>query len=545
MHSPSGVTKPPYHLPQETVEIHTVKRHGHGWERLKAALHKNDERCAVISVFALLSIGVGPSSSHTVGPMRAGQRFVKDLERQGLLMQVGKLEVTLYGSLALTGEGHMTPQATLMGLEGELPHSVDTAGIAARVREIKAHKKLRLGGKNPVDFQYSKNMVLVSEALPEHPNGMKLSAWDHAGLPVASEVYFSIGGGFFCTRVALQHDNAMQHKRPVLDRVPFPFISGAHVLTLCEEEHCSIADLVERNELHLMDRPGRKWPETVDDGIRAIWNTMRCSILRGCAATDTLLPDLDIPRRAPALIKSLSAKIRAGSTENGLSGEWWMHAHAFPRTSDPALVMQLTSAWAIAMNEENACGGRVVTAPTNGSCGIIPAVLQYYLTFHHHATPRDDGEEAEFAAVKQFLLTASAVGMLFKKGASISGAEVGCQGEVGVASSMAAAGLCAVLGGTPTKVLAAAEMTMQHMLGLTCDPVRGLVQIPCIERNSFGALNAVHATHLALHEAWGEGMQRPVSLDVVIKTMLSTGQDMHVKYKETSLGGLAVNFTAC
>ena len=514
-------------------------------ERLAVAIATKAEVCAAISVFDILSIGVGPSSSHTVGPMRIGQRFAKELQKLGPLQAVARLEVTLHGSLALTGDGHMTPQAVLMGLEGELPFSVDAAAIPRRVREIKSQRVLTLAGQHPVPFQYSKCLRFVPEALPEHPNGLRLCAWDTGGARVLEQVYFSTGGGFFTDRAGLRADNALAHKhlRPAM---PFPFHTAAHLLRLCADAGCSIADAAEQNERHFLTLKDRHWPPSTDAGIRAVWATMRGTLLAGVRARDPMLPDLNLPRRAPRLVQSLGKKLYGDSPPEIQGGEWWMYAHTFPLNHDPALAMQLTSAFAIATNEENACGGRVVTAPTNGSCGIVPAVLQHYLTFHHHATPREDGEEGEFAAVKTFLFTAGVIGMLFKGGASISGAEVGCQGEVGVAASMAAAGLCAVLGGDPVKVATAAEMAMQHMLGLTCDPVQGLVQIPCIERNSFGTVHAIHAAHLALEEGWGVGgWTRPVSLDAVIRTMLQTGRDMSANYKETSLAGLALNVTAC
>jgi len=534
------------------------------WTRVKRLLQSTRQRSAVISLFDMFSVGVGPSSSHTVGPMKAACRFVRDLDAAGLLPRLARLQVRLYGSLSLTGEGHMTPAAVLMGLEGESPSTIDTTTITQRVREIKARQTLNVMGRHTIMFQYSKCLRLCDEFLPEHPNGMHFEAFDDAGVLLTSAVLFSIGGGFYCDAAALNTDNALAKKN--LPLPPYPFSSAAHLLQLCHDNHLTIAQIAERNEEHISRQTRRKWPPSVDAGVQVVWETMQAAIIKGCNAMGNL-PSLDIPRRARSIVRALLPEpgILAQETRGApasaptapifgevvegcparaeMEGSPACWRRCVQGNPNPALAMELTSAWAIAVNEENATGGRIVTAPTNGSAGVVPAVLQYYLTFHF--LPKDQPDMEELAAVKTFLFTAGVVAMLFKKGASISGAEVGCQGEVGVACSMAAAGLCAVLGGDADKVLVAAEMAMEHQLGLTCDPVSGLVQVPCIERNAFGAVAAIHAAHLALKEGWGVGMRRLISLDTVIKTMLQTGRDMHSNYKETSLGGLAVNFTAC
>ena len=452
-----------------------------------------------ISVFDLFTIGIGPSSSHTVGPMRAASAFVARLADGGLLSSVDRLHVQLYGSLGATGRGHGTDKAVVLGLAGEAPETVDVDGVPEFIERVQDEKMLSLSGKQPIAFDLGDDMVFEKrESLPGHPNGMRFRALDAGGAELLQRVYYSVGGGFVV--------NEDKTDDPVITEMeadlPFPFESGDELLAICEAENMGISDLMMCNE--------RVWRE--ESEIRAklldIWNAMQACVDKGCRSTG-LMPGLKVKRRAAAMYEQL-----AGQPEAALK--------------DPLTIMDWVNLYALAVNEENAVGGRVVTAPTNGAAGIIPAVLHYYMRFIPGAN--DDG-------VVRFLLTAGAIGLLFKRNASISGAEVGCQGEVGSACSMAAGGLTEVLGGNASQVENAAEIAMEHNLGLTCDPIGGLVQVPCIERNAMASVKAINASRLALR---GDG-KHFVSLDKVIKTMRETGQDMQDKYKETSRGGLATN----
>ena len=462
-----------------------------------------------ISVFDLFTIGIGPSSSHTVGPMRAARQFMLALQDSGNLERVTRVRIHLYGSLAATGRGHGSHRALMLGLEGETAEKTDIDRLPARVAAITESRRLNLLGGHAIRFDPGEDLVFERRGrLPGHPNGMRFIALAD-GEVVDERVYYSVGGGFVATA-----DDA---GRPVLAErdtpVPLPFTTARTLLELCERHGLAISGVMLRNEL--------AWrPEAeVRAGLLTIWQAMRRCVRRGCER-EGRLPGLMVERRAAKLHRQLESQPEAARR-------------------DPLTVMDWVNLYALAVNEENAMGGRVVTAPTNGAAGIIPAVLHYYARFCEGA--EDDG-------VVRFLLTAGAVGLLFKTNASISGAEVGCQGEVGSACSMAAAGLTEVLGGSPAQVENAAEIGMEHNLGLTCDPVGGLVQIPCIERNAMAAVEAINASRLALR---GSG-RHFVSLDKVIHTMRDTGRDMQEKYKETSRGGLAthviqvpVNVTEC
>jgi L-serine dehydratase len=456
-----------------------------------------------LSVFDLFTIGIGPSSSHTVGPMRAARRFAKALERDGKLDAAHHVKVELYGSLGATGKGHGSDRAVMLGLEGQEPEQVDPDDVPVRAERIVAEGRVALLGKHPVVFRPAEDLVFHRlQSLPKHPNGMRFTALDAAGGEVAQRTYYSVGGGF----VVGDQTTADAPAVPTHDeRVPHPFTTGAELLSLCSTKGLSISTLMLDNE--------RTWRE--EERVRAklleIWAAMRTCVQRGCEREGILPGGLKVPRRAPALHRRLKADARA---------------------KDPLVALDWVDLWALAVNEENAAGGRVVTAPTNGAAGIVPAVLHYYARFAPGAD--DDG-------IVRFLLVAGAVGMLYKMNASISGAEVGCQGEVGVACSMAAAGLTEAVGGTPAQVENAAEIGMEHNLGLTCDPIGGLVQVPCIERNAMGAVKAINASRIALS---GDGKHK-VSLDKVIATMRETGADMLTKYKETARGGLAVNIVEC
>lgn len=448
-----------------------------------------------VSVFDLFSIGIGPSSSHTVGPMRAAGRFARDLTTDGLLSEVARVRVELYGSLGATGAGHGTPGAVVLGLEGCEPETVDPAAAKVRVEEINTGGKLMLAGTHTIQFDHTADIVLSLRAMDFHSNGMVFVALDAAGEELRRCVYYSVGGGF-----VVDEQEAASGLAEDVD-VPYPFSTAEELVRLATENGCSIAELMARNEAAL----GRE--ADLRAGLLRIWAAMRECVDEGLAATGTLPGKLHVRRRARSLAETLDP-------------------------DDPLYAMDWLTVYALAVNEENAGGGRVVTAPTNGAAGVIPAVLHYYSRFVPGAT--DDG-------IVEFLLTAGAIGQLFKANASISGAEVGCQGEVGSACSMAAAGLAAVMGGTPAQVENAAEIGIEHNLGLTCDPVGGLVQIPCIERNAVASVKAITAARMALH---GDGTHH-VSLDTAIKTMRDTGADMKDKYKETSKGGLALNVVEC
>jgi L-serine dehydratase len=453
-----------------------------------------------LSVFDIFKIGIGPSSSHTMGPMRAAHEFVLGLERDGLLAATRQVTVRLYGSLALTGLGHGTDRAVLVGLEGADPETVDPDSIEPTLQRIRASNRIRLLGRHEIDFNEKAQLLLLrTERLPGHPNGMRFTAADAGGKTLREEDSYSIGGGFIVRGGESQAREATERPAP-----PYPFNSAAELLSQCRENGLELFELVLANE--------RTWASEaqVRSGVLHLWEVMQGCVQRGFHQTGVLPGPLKVRRRAPKLFRVL--------TESG--------------ASKPLDAMDWVNAFALAVNEENAAGGRVVTAPTNGAAGIVPAVLHFYRRFETGAS--DDG-------IIRFLLSAAAIGMLYKRNASISGAEMGCQGEVGVACSMAAAGLVAALQGTNEQIENAAEIGMEHNLGLTCDPVGGLVQIPCIERNAMGAVKAINAARLAMR---GDGTHK-VSLDHVIATMRQTGADMSTIYKETSQGGLAVNVTEC
>ncbi|OIK07083.1 L-serine ammonia-lyase [Streptomyces monashensis] len=458
-----------------------------------------------ISVFDLFSIGIGPSSSHTVGPMRAARMFARRLRNEDLLSSVAALRCELYGSLGATGHGHGTPKAVLLGLEGASPRTVDVESADDRVTAIRTAGRLNLLGEHEIPFSFDDDLVLHRrKALPYHANGMTMWAYDAEGAELLSKTYYSVGGGFVVDEDAVGAD------RIVLDDtvLKYPFRTGDELLRLTRETGLSISSLMLENE--------RAWrtEDEIRAGLLEIWRVMRECVQRGMSREGILPGGLKVRRRAAVSARQLRAE-----------GDPLAHA------------MEWITLYAMAVNEENAAGGRVVTAPTNGAAGIIPAVLHYYVNFGSGAASEGEKEDG----VVRFLLAAGAIGMLFKENASISGAEVGCQGEVGSACSMAAGALAEVLGGSPEQVENAAEIGMEHNLGLTCDPVGGLVQIPCIERNGMAAVKAVTAAKMAMR---GDGSHK-VSLDKVIKTMKDTGADMSVKYKETARGGLAVNIIEC
>ncbi|MHA3702788.1 L-serine ammonia-lyase [Jatrophihabitans sp. YIM 134969] len=451
-----------------------------------------------VSVFDLFSIGIGPSSSHTVGPMRAAARFTRSLVEDGLARDVHRLHVELFGSLGATGHGHGSERAVVAGLEGDEPETVDPSSLADRLAAVRATGRLRLPDGTTVALSNDDLVLHRRKTLPFHPNGMVFQAFGADDVVLREREFYSVGGGF----VVDEHS-----ARVVEDSTPVrrPFDTGADLLVRCRESGLPISGVMAENELSWRSA------EEVDAGLRRIWAAMQDCVAHGIASEGTLPGGLKVPRRAPALYRHLCLETPG---------------------DDPLGAMDWLNLWALAVNEENAAGGRVVTAPTNGAAGVIPAVAHYYRRYVPGAT--DEG-------VLRFLLTAAAIGVLYKQNASISGAEVGCQGEVGSACSMAAGGLAEVMGGTPHQVENAAEIGMEHNLGLTCDPVGGLVQIPCIERNAMAAVKAVNAARIALR---GDG-RHVVSLDKVIRTMRETGADMKVKYKETARGGLAVNVIEC
>ena len=461
-----------------------------------------------LSVFDLFKIGIGPSSSHTVGPMRAARQFASRLRESGALARVARLSITLYGSLGATGKGHGSDKAILLGLEGHEPDTVDVEAIAGIVQRIRDSHELKLSGEQAIDFDEKRDLVFNHrDTLPLHSNGMSFKALSAVDEELLAGTYYSVGGGFVVSDEPVAGGGTEKRIVPDLTALPHPFRTGDELLALCEKEQTSIAGLMRRNE--------RSWRSDadIDAGLLRIWHVMQACVKRGCETPGTLPGGYKVKRRAPELYRQLTAPQMAAP-------------------SDPLIALDWVNLWALAVNEENAAGGRVVTAPTNGAAGIVPALMHYYARFVHGAND---------AGIVDFLLTAGAIGFLYKENASISGAEVGCQGEVGVACSMAAAALSAVLGGTVRQVENAAEIAMEHHLGLTCDPVGGLVQIPCIERNAIGAAKAINVARMALR---GDGTHY-VSLDKVIKTMRETGADMKTKYKETSRGGLAVNIVEC
>lgn len=455
-----------------------------------------------ISIFDLFSIGIGPSSSHTVGPMKAARAFVATLAEQGRLEETTRLTTELFGSLAFTGKGHGTDNAILLGLEGNAPDTVNPDTIHPRASAIIETQRIHLNQTHDIPFHFVNDFVFnYKDLLPAHTNGMRFTAYDANKNVLSSGIYYSIGGGFILSEA----EALRPHEEEA--NIPYPFSNAKTLLALCEKHQLTIAELMMANEASLRSETD------VKNRLLAIAHTMQGCIAKGCESPGILPGGLKVKRRAPDLYQKLMAKQKPATYEHMDSMTW-------------------LNLYAIAVNEENAAGGRVVTAPTNGAAGIIPAVMQYYLTFYPKAKEED---------IITYLLTAGAIAILYKRGASISGAEVGCQGEVGVACSMAAAALTALLGGSLYQIENAAEIAMEHHLGMTCDPINGLVQIPCIERNAMGSVKAVNATQLAL---LGDG-QHYVSLDKVIATMKQTGKDMMAIYKETSQGGLAANLPEC
>lgn len=457
-----------------------------------------------ISTFELFKIGIGPSSSHTVGPMRAARQFILDAEQEGILTQVQQVKIDLYGSLALTGRGHGTDIAVMLGLQGEAPDTIDPDQAPFMIATIRQSHQLHLNHQITVPFNEPQHLLMhYNETLPHHPNGMRFTLYDKHLNPIKTHVYYSIGGGFVADEASFKTDQLVSDRHAV----PYPFKTAAGLLSHCNNTGKSIAEIMLENE--------KSWRSEAEirTGLLKIWDVMKACIERGCREEGILPGGLKVRRRAADLKKKLLEREAALGQRDEMN---WINVYA------------------LAVNEENAAGGRVVTAPTNGAAGIIPAVINYYVNFIKHAS--DDG-------IITFLLTAGAMGILFKEGASISAAEMGCQGEVGVACSMAAAGLCAAMGGDPLQVENAAEMGIEHHLGLTCDPIGGLVQIPCIERNTMGSVQAVNCAKLSL---MGDG-QHIVSLDEAIDAMRQTGNEMSDKFKETARGGLAiaVNKPAC
>ena len=458
----------------------------------------------MLSVLDIFRIGIGPSSSHTVGPMRIAKRFVDRLQRSSQLEKTAKIIVELQGSLALTGEGHATPKAVILGLCGLRPDTLDPGHAATEIKRVTETKKIRLGGVREITFNPETDLIFAYEKIPDpHPNGMELSAYDRDDRLISGQCYFSTGGGFIASRGQLGQPTGDDLVNSGAN-VPYPFGSAGELLSICADQNIEIHQVICANEDAV--RPRKK----TDAALDRINKLMMACIDRGLG-TEGLLPgSLKVKRRAPGL---------------------WQKLHAAPMSNEREQLFDWLNVYAMAVNEENASGGQVVTAPTNGAAGIIPSVLRHYCTDDH----------ANTANIRKFLLTAGGIGLLYKQRASISGAEMGCQGEVGVACSMAAGGLAAIWRATPEQVANAAEIGMEHNLGLTCDPVAGLVQIPCIERNAIGAVKAVNAARLSLHSE----NQMKVSLDQVIETMRQTGLDMSSKYKETSQGGLAVNVVEC
>lgn len=464
-----------------------------------------------LSVFDLFSVGMGPSSSHTVGPMRAAYLFASALMKADLLSEVAHIRVELFGSLGATGRGHGSPKAIMLGLAGETPETVDVDAIEDWLASIRESSQLMVLGTHAISFVEKDDLIFSrSRSLPYHSNGMQFVALNAQQQTIDSRIYYSVGGGFIVDEHAASEDCLIEDKTVL----PYPFKSGDQLLVLCQQHDMSISELMLANET--------VWRSEVDinKGVMALWQVMKNCIARGCKTEGILPGGLKVKRRAADLYHKLKIS----------------------KSTDPLEVLDWVSLYALAVNEENAAGGRIVTAPTNGAAGIIPAVVNYYINFCYVSNNQIEDESKEDDKSKEekircFLLTAAAVGMLFKMNASISGAEVGCQGEVGSACSMAAAGLTAVLGGSPEQVENAAEIAMEHNLGLTCDPIGGLVQVPCIERNAMASVKAIHAARMALK---GDGTHF-VSLDKVIKTMRETGRDMQEKYKETSRGGLATH----
>ncbi|MCH9633784.1 MAG: L-serine dehydratase 2 [Chlamydiae bacterium] len=456
-----------------------------------------------ISIFDLLSIGIGPSSSHTVGPMRAAYAYLNELKKNDFWNQTACIKIELYGSLALTGEGHKTDEAVIMGLLGHLPETIDPSIIPSTLKKIRTEKKLSLFNEKRIVFNEKEHLIFhKDQVMPYHSNALRFIAFSPDNQELFNEIFYSIGGGFIVEHRKIQHKTPMKK----YFNIPHPFATCSELLAHCDKKNISIHQIMYENELSHHNK------SEIKKGIKDIWEAMQVSVINGCKNEGFLPGRLKVKRRAPDLLKHLQNQ---------------------ERIQEPEDVFDWVSLYALAVNEENAAGGRVVTAPTNGGAGVVPAVMHYFEKFT---------KERPENWVEIFLMTASAIGILYKKGASISAAEMGCQGEVGVACSMAAGALTAVWGGTPKQIEIAAEIGMEHNLGLTCDPVDGLVQIPCIERNTMGAIKAINAARLALRRT---GSNHKVSLDDVIKTMFQTGKDMQSIYKETSLGGLAVNVIYC
>jgi L-serine dehydratase len=461
-----------------------------------------------VSVFDLFKIGIGPSSSHTVGPMRAARLFAHRLSHDGVIQRTARVQSLLYGSLGATGKGHGSDKAVLLGLAGHEPDTVDVDAVPALLAAIRERRQLKLDAGPTIAFDEKADLVFHRrESLPFHANGMRFVAFDAAGAELANRIYYSVGGGFVVSDEVAADGSRQKKIAPDTTVLKYPFHSGGQLLEITRREGLTIAQVMRANEHHWRS------DAQIDAGLSKIWSVMQACVARGCATSGTLPGGFKVKRRAAELYRDLTSNPEAA-------------------LRDPLQVLDWVNLYALAVNEENAAGGRVVTAPTNGAAGIVPAVLHYYARFVPGATE---------AGVIDFLLTAAAIGILYKENASISGAEVGCQGEVGVACSMAAGALCAVMGGTPAQAENAAEIGMEHHLGLTCDPVGGLVQIPCIERNAIASVKAINAARMALR---GDGTHF-VSLDQVIKTMRETGADMMTKYKETARGGLAVNIVEC
>lgn len=464
------------------------------------------EKTMPVSLFDLFKIGIGPSSSHTVGPMLAALSFVKQLKQTGCIAKVKRCQINLYGSLALTGLGHGTDRAIILGLAGYKPDLVDPNLVFSFPKDVQKKEIIALAGKYPINFKQKTDLVFHrTKRLDHHPNGIKMTAFATDSKHLSEQIYYSTGGGFIATEAELIA-NSKNPPQPTAN-IPYPFSSGKELLELSDKKQICISDLVLANEMALRNQT------EIEETLDTIWNEMNQCIDRGCQTEGVLPGKLKVKRRAGAIYRELN-----GRAEQSLK--------------DPLTILDWVNLYALAVNEENAAGSRIVTAPTNGASGIIPAVIRYYERFC---------QQGDRKGIHKILLTATAIGSLYAKNASISGAEVGCQGEVGVACSMAAGGLTAALGGTALQVEQAAEIGMEHNLGLTCDPIGGLVQIPCIERNAMGAVKAINASRIALR---GNG-HHFVSLDSVIKTMKDTGKDMKTKYKETARGGLAVNVPLC
>ncbi len=459
------------------------------------------------SIFDIFKIGIGPSSSHTVGPMIISNEFLEEIKSNNLLEKIEKIKIDFYGSLAATGIGHASDKAVLIGLLGKTPRTVDTNSVDAMVEEIKKSKKIKLMEEKFIDFDYDTQLVLhTSEFLPYHSNAMTLTVYDSKDKPFFDKTYYSIGGGF-----VISEDDIDKKETTTTVEVPYPFNSADELMALCKKHSLKISQLVMENEKAVRSQ------DEIKQNLRDIWEVMHTCVQEGIKHEGIMPGGLNVPRRAHKLYEKLSSKQNFSMV-------------------DPLEVMDWIDLYALAVNEQNACGGRVVTAPTNGAAGIVPAVIHYMNRFLNKNLQEFDEE-----SIFNFLLTAGAIGTLYQKNASISGADVGCQGEVGVACSMAAGALAEYMGGSIDQIENAAEIGMEHNLGLTCDPIGGLVQIPCIERNAMASMKAVNAARMAIN---GDG-HHYVSLDSVIKTMFITGKDMMTKYKETSTGGLAVNTIEC